>query len=231
MAQTTVSLSPALSRACACACAERLTAGESRGRMERAPSWNRERRTWNLGTSGLPRESEQPGQAHTPHANRTLRSPWRDSAATCIMLGLENRLKKISSRLRWKQSRTDVKKKKKSASTASEAMRQGERCLDMYLLGHISPSHGPMHAQQGEYERPSWPQPGGRGCGEPRGGTSKQQLQNRHDEHESPSDLRLWLYKVNPNDGRTRPALTCLDGRRCTKKSVADQWTARTSLH
>ena len=82
--------------------------------------------------------------------------------------------------------------KKKSAGTASEAMRQGERCLDVYLLGHISPSHGPMHAQQeGECERPSWPQPGGRGCGESRGGTSKQQLQHRHDEPESPPDLRL----------------------------------------
>lgn len=66
-------------------------------------------------------------------------------------MGLKNRLKQISSRLRGKQSRTDVKKK--SAATASEAKRQGECCLDIYFLGHISPSHGPMHTQQeGEYE-------------------------------------------------------------------------------
>ena len=232
MAKTTVSLSSALSRVCVCVCA----CAEADSRWEQmtdgaCPIWNREWRTWSLGTSELHRESEQQRQAHTPHANRTLHSPWGDSAATRIKMGLENR-----SQAGFCESRAGQMWKKKSAGTASEAKRQGKCCLDVYLLEHICPSHGPMHTQQeGECERAQLASAGRRGCQEPTGGTLKQQHQDRHDEPESlptaGSDWPSVLYKLNTNDGRTRPALTSLNRRRCTKKSVGDQWTARTSLH
>ena len=174
--------------ACVCACAERLTAEQRKDgacpKLEQRaedvePGDIRASRESATGTSPHTRSQQDPSfslkrQCSRPHHVGTREQTEKDLKQALV------------------KAEQDRCEKKKSAGTASEAMRQGERCLDVYLLGHISPSHGPMHAQQeGECERPSWPQPGGRGCGESRGGTSKQQLQHRHDEPESPPDLRL----------------------------------------
>lgn len=60
-----------------------------------------------------------------------------------------------------------------------------------------------------------------------RDGTLRQQHQDKHNEPESlpisGSDRGSVLYKVNTNDRSTRPALTSLSRRMCSKKYVGDR--------
>ena len=123
--------------ACVCACAERLTAEQRKDgacpKLEQRaedvePGDIRASRESATGTSPHTRSQQDPSfslkrQCSRPHHVGTREQTEKDLRQALV------------------KAEQDRCEKKKSAGTASEAMRQGERCLDVYLLGHISPSH------------------------------------------------------------------------------------------
>lgn len=75
--------------------------------------------------------------------------------------------------------------KKKSAGTASEAKSRASAAWTYISLSiYVLPMDPCTLSKKVSLSGPSWPQPGRRGCQEPRGGTLKQQHQDRHDEPE-----------------------------------------------